>query len=77
MPVAGCSLIRPCKMPPVDMCIFDLGEAWPLAVDIGYHLEILRDDVTITVTSSALLIHILVKYFGLESSSNDHLISCA
>ena len=29
MPVAGCSLIRPCKMPPVDMCIFDLGEAWP------------------------------------------------
>ncbi len=24
---AGCSLIRPCKMPPVDMCIYDLSAA--------------------------------------------------
>ena len=24
---SGCSLIRPCKMPDVDMCIYDLGDA--------------------------------------------------
>ena len=51
-------------MPPVDMCIFDLGEAWPRAADIGSHLDFF-DDMNLFL--SPVLIQMLVNYFGLES----------